>query len=101
MSRVHACRYLPFSQYLAQPREVCHNRQMSSTPRSETFMALRNELAAFGESVERVRSRAMELEGRPGVKHQEDIHRAIIEMQRSLDSARKAVDRALKIVKNT
>ncbi|MCX6528958.1 MAG: hypothetical protein NTZ76_02405 [Actinobacteria bacterium] len=74
---------------------------MSSTPRSETFMALRNELAAFGESVERVRSRAMELESRPGVKQQEDIHRAIIEMQRSLDTARKAVDRALKIVKNT
>jgi hypothetical protein len=48
-----------------------------------------------------VRSRAMELEGRPGVKQQEDIHRAIIEMQRSLDAARKAVDRALKIVKNT
>jgi hypothetical protein len=35
------------------------------------------------------------------VKQQEDIHRAIIEMQRSLDTARKAVDRALKIVKNT
>ena len=95
------CRYLSFGQYLANLYEVCHNRQMSSTTRSETFMALRNELAAFGESVERVRSRAMELESRPGVKQQEDIHRAIIEMQRSLDTARKAVDRALKIVKNT
>ena len=95
------CRYLSFGQYLANLYDVCHNRQMSSTPRSETFMALRNELAAFGESVERVRSRAMELESRPGVKQQEDIHRAIIEMQRSLDTARKAVDRALKIVKNT
>ena len=95
------CRYLSFGQYLANLYEVCHNRQMSSTPRSETFMALRNELVAFGESVERVRSRAMELESRPGVKQQEDIHRAIIEMQRSLDTARKAVDRALKIVKNT
>ena len=95
------CRYLSFGQYLANLYEVCHNSQMSSTPRSETFMALRNELAAFGESVERVRSRAMELESRPGVKQQEDIHRAIIEMQRSLDTARKAVDRALKIVKNT
>ena len=95
------CRYLSFGQYLANLYEVCHNRQMSSTPRSETFMALRNELAAFGESVERVRSRAMELESSPGVKQQEDINRAIIEMQRSLDTARKAVDRALKIVKNT
>jgi len=74
---------------------------MSSTPRSETIIALRNEHAAFRESVELVRTRAMELESRPGVKQQEDIHRAIIEMQRSLDTARKAVDRALKIVKNT
>jgi len=64
-------------------------------------MALRNELEAFGESVEQVRSRANELEGRDGVKQQEDVHRAIIEMQRSLDSARRAVERALKIVKNT
>ncbi len=64
-------------------------------------MAMRNELEAFGESVERVRSRAKELEGRAGVKQQEDIHRAIIEMQRSLDTTHRAVERALKIVRNT
>jgi hypothetical protein len=35
------------------------------------------------------------------VRQQEDIHRAIVEIARSVDSARKAVDRALKIAKNT
>ena len=71
------------------------------TPRSETLMALRNELEAFGESLNRTRDRAADLESRPGVKAQEDIHRAIVEIARSIESARKAVERALKIAKNT
>ncbi|MBU3704503.1 MAG: hypothetical protein FGM42_09065 [Ilumatobacteraceae bacterium] len=64
-------------------------------------MALRNELEAFGETLNRTRDRAVELENRQGVRQQEDIHRAIVEIARSVDSARKAVDRALKIAKNT
>lgn len=75
--------------------------QSSGTPRGETLMALRNELEAFGESLNRTRDRAVELENRQGVRQQEDIHRAIVEIARSVDSARKAVDRALKIAKNT
>ncbi len=71
------------------------------TPRSETLMGLRNELEAFAENLERSRDRARDLEGRAGVKAQEDIHRAIVEIARSIDSARKAVERALKIAKNT
>ncbi|MBM3731029.1 MAG: hypothetical protein FJW44_09455 [Actinobacteria bacterium] len=73
----------------------------NGTPRNETLMALRNELEAFGEALDRTRDRAVELEGRPGVRQQEDIHRAIVEIARSVDSARRAVDRALKIAKNT
>jgi len=75
--------------------------QSSGTPRGETLMALRNELEAFGEALNRTRDRAVDLENRPGVRQQEDIHRAIVEVARSVDSARKAVDRALKIAKNT
>jgi hypothetical protein len=73
----------------------------NGTPRNETLMALRNELEAFGETLNRTRDRAVDLENRPGVRAQEDIHRAIVEIARSVDSARKAVDRALKIAKNT
>lgn len=69
--------------------------------RHETLSALRNELEAFGESLNRSRDRAKDLENRPGVKAQEDIHRAIVEVARSIDSARRAVERALKIAKNT
>ena len=76
-------------------------RQSNGTPRGETLMALRNELEAFGETLNRTRDRAVELENRQGVRQQEDIHRAIVEIARSVDSARKAVDRALKIAKNT
>ncbi len=75
--------------------------QSSGTPRGETLMALRNELEAFGEALNRTRDRAVDLENRAGVRQQEDIHRAIVEIARSVDSARKAVDRALKIAKNT
>jgi hypothetical protein len=70
-------------------------------PRHETLTALRNELEAFGETLNRSRDRAKDLENRPGVKAQEDMHRAIVEVARSIDSARKAVERALKIAKNT
>jgi|GEM_PF-1289481 len=73
----------------------------NGTPRNETLVTLRNELEAFGEALDRTRDRAVELEGRPGVRQQEDIHRAIVEIARSVDSARRAVDRALKIAKNT
>lgn len=76
-------------------------KQSNGTPRGETLMALRNELEAFGETLNRTRDRAVELENRQGVRQQEDIHRAIVEIARSVDSARKAVDRALKIAKNT
>ena len=80
---------------------VSKKSHSSGTPRGETLMALRNELEAFGEALNRTRDRAVDLENRPGVRQQEDIHRAIVEIARSVDSARKAVDRALKIAKNT
>jgi len=76
-------------------------KKSNGTPRSETLMALRNELEAFGETLNRTRDRAIDLENRSGVRQQEDIHRAIVEIARSVDSARKAVERALKIAKNT
>jgi hypothetical protein len=74
---------------------------MTTPPRSETLSNLRNELEAFGETLERTRERARELEQRPGVKAQEDMHRALVEIARSIESARRSVERALKIVKNT
>lgn len=38
----------------------------NGTPRNETLMALRNELEAFGEALNRTRDRAVDLENRPG-----------------------------------
>lgn len=74
---------------------------MSTPPRSETLSNLRNELEAFGETLERTSQRARDLEQRPGVTAQEDMHRALVEIARSIDSAKRSVERALKIVKNT
>ena len=76
-------------------------KKSNGTPRSETLMALRNELEAFGETLNRTRDRAVDLENRSGVRRQADIHRAIGEMARWVASARQAVERALKIAKNT